>query len=142
MASASTSASISIDNEEDKISHSEVETWSVDSLKEFCRRRGYKCSGAKKELVSRVYVLYNSSIQEEPGVRAQEISRKKDYKSLVNKIHAATNPHLLKTWINEKEGLKMWPPVSYLDIHWFLLENGSVGLTKEALTAYKTGKAF
>ena len=131
-----------VQHSEDKISHAEVETWSMDSLAEYCRRRGFKCTGTKKELVSRVYVLYNSNIQEELGIREQETSRKKDYKSLVNKVHSATDPNNLKKWIGEKDGLKLWPPVSCIDIHWFLSQHDSVGLNKEDLTAYKTGKAY
>lgn len=130
------------DFEEDRISHETVETWGVEELKEYCRRRGYKCSGSKKELVARVYVLYNSNIQEIAGVREEEVSRKRDYKALLNKGKPSTDPHLLKKWIGELEGLKLWPPVSYLDIHWFLQQNGEVGMSREGLTAYKTGKAY
>ena len=126
---------------EDLISYDEVERWSVEALKDFCRRRGYKVTGAKRELVARVFCLYNQEVPEEPTAREQEISRKKDYKSLVNFKYLAPDPIGLKRWQSEKEGLKNWPPVTYIDIHAFLRNNGSVGLTTEGLTAYKTGKA-
>lgn len=127
---------------EDLISHEEVQHWSVEALKDYCRKRGYKVTGAKKELVSRVYFLYNHQVAEQPGAKEQEASRKLDYKSLVNLKFAATDPFTLKRWLGEKEGLKHWPSVTYIDIHWFLKRNGSVGLTDEHLTAYKNGKAY
>ena len=126
----------------DLISYEEVERWSVESLKDFCRKRGFKVTGSKRELVARVYFLYNQEVPEEPTAKQQETSRRKDYKSIVNFKFAAPDPNGLKRWQSEKDGLKIWPPVTYIDIHWFLKNNGSVGLTTEDLTAYKTGKAF
>ena len=135
-------ASSSTDNIEDKYTHAEIEMWSVENLKEYCRRRGHKPSGSKKELVSRTYVLANSNVPVIEGERQKEVSRKKDYKSLYTKGQASPDPIKLKNWIDEKNGLKLWPPVTYLDIHWFMKECGSVGLNREAMTAYKTGKAY
>lgn len=139
MATATTTQDNSVD---DLITHEEVEHWSTEALKDFCRKRGYKVTGLKKELVSRVYFLYNHQVPEEPDAKQQEASRKKDYKSLVNFKYPATDPFSLKRWVGEKDGLKNWPPVTYIDIHWFLRRNGSVGLTDEHLTAYKNGKAY
>jgi len=68
--------------------------------------------------------------------------RKKDYKSLVNARSSTSDPSFLRKWINERDGLKLWPAVSYLNIHMFLQQTGSTGLPKESLTAYKTGKAY
>ena len=133
---------LDIDTEEDIISLEEVQTWSLDALKDFCKKRGYKVTGSKKELVARVYVLYNRRVGEQPGAKQQEASRKADYKSLVNSSFSAPDPFSLRKWIGEQTGIKQWPAVSYIDIHWFLKQNGSVGLSREALTAYKTGKAF
>ena len=48
-----------------------------------------------------------------PEVRQQEALRERDYKSLVNAKHAATYPHVLKKWINEKEGIKLQPSNPY-----------------------------
>lgn len=130
------------EQQEDIISHDVVETWNVDALKDYCRRRGYKVTGSKKELVSRVYFLYNSRISEEPGAKQREASRKKDYKELVNASCLAPDPNTLKKWTDEKSGIKLWPPITYIDIHMFFKKNGGLGLSKEELTAYKTGKAY
>lgn len=127
---------------ENIISHEELETWSVEALKDYCRKRGYKVTGAKKELVSTVFFLYNNRIEEQPGAKQQEASRKKDYRTLVNIKHSAPDPHVLKRWTDEKTGIKLWPPITIVDIHWFMQCNGSTGLTTDALTAYKQGKAF
>jgi len=42
------------------IYHEAIEHWSVDDLQDYCRKQGYKCSGSKNELISRVCVLHNS----------------------------------------------------------------------------------
>lgn len=126
----------------DLITHEEVEMWSLEALKDYCRRRGYKVTGSKKELVSRVYFLYNNETPEQPGAKEKEVTMKKDYRSLFKMRGEAPDPFKITSWIDEKEGIKNWPPVSYVDIHWHMCKNNSVGLSKEAMTAYKTGKAF
>jgi hypothetical protein len=126
----------------DLITHEEVEHWSVEALKDYCRNRGYKVTWSKKELVSRVYFLYNNQVPEQQTIKQQELSRKKDYKELVSSRYPTPDPANIKKWTSEKEGVKLWPPVTYIDIHWFLKNNGSTGLSQEDLTAYKTGKAY
>ena len=110
-------ASSSMDSTADKVTHSEIEMWSVDSLKDYCRGRGYKVSGSKKELVSRAYVLANDNIPEIEDKREKELSRKKYYKGLYTKGLPSSDPVKLKNWIDETNGLRLRPPVSYLDIH-------------------------
>lgn len=128
--------------EQDKISLEEVETWNIESLKDYCRKRNFKVTGSKKELVARVYVLYNNGVEEEPTAKEQEISKKKDYRAIYMQTVAAPDPLKLEKWLNEKEGMKFWPPITYVDIDLYMKQKGSVGLSSEGLTAYKTGKAF
>lgn len=130
------------DDANDLISYEEVETWSIDALKEYCRKRSFKVSGSKKELIALVYVLYNNNVPEEADAKEQEASNRRDYKSLFMCGIPAPDPHRLKTWMGEKEGMSLWPPISYVDIEMFMQKNGSVGLSSEGLTAYKTGKAY
>lgn len=125
----------------DLIRLEEVQTWSTDSLKEYCRKRGYKVSGTRSELCARVYFLYNKNTPEEPTLKEQEISKKKDYKTLLSIGTRTTDPNKLKTWISELDGIKKWPPVSYTDIVKFITKQGH-SLSGDALTSYKTGKAF
>lgn len=129
-------------SDSDLISHEMVESWTIEALKEFCKLRGYKCTGTKKELVSRVYFLYNNQTPELPGTKEVEMSKKKDYQKLHNMFHSSPDPLKLQKWISEQEGMRSWPAISYVDIDWFMRQNGSVGLTREVMTAYKTGKAF
>lgn len=121
--------------DDELITHEVVETWSLDSLKDYCRRRGYKVTGAKKELVSRVYFMYNDpdKYPELPDAKQQEASRKKDYRNLFEARETTQDPFKIKVWKNEKEGIANWPPVSYVDIDCFIRQNDSVGLPKEAM---------
>ena len=100
--------------EEDIITHEEVEMWSLEALREYCRHRGYKVTGSKKDLVSRVYFLYNEKVPVEPGIKEQEISKKYNYKEIY------LMKFKMKVWISEQEGIKHWPPVTYIDIDIFL----------------------
>ena len=97
------------DDANDLISYEEVETWSIDALKEYCRKRSFKVSGSKKELIARVYVLYPNNAPEEADAKEQEASNRREYKSLFMCRIPAPDPHQLKTWMGEKEGMSLWP---------------------------------
>ena len=125
----------------DLISLTEVETWHTDALKDYCRRRGFKCSGNRRELCSRVYTLYNAKIQEIPDLREQEISKKQDYMTLFRIGCPAPDPNKLKSWLGEDDAMTKWPPISYFEIHKFITKLGH-SLSDNALTSYKTGKAY
>lgn len=125
----------------DLISLEEVNMWSTDALKEFCRKRGYKVSGTRAELCSRVYVLYNNPTPEEPGAKEIEASRRTDYKKIYQTGSTSTDPLKLSKWISEKDGMKMWPPVSFVEVVKFINKHGH-SLASETLTSYKTAKAY
>lgn len=125
----------------DLIRMEEVKTWDTDALKEYCRKRGYKVSGTRAELCARVYFLYNNNTPEVPTLKDQEVSRKLDYKKFLNTGTPTPDPKHLRKWLGEKEGIHKWPPVSYTDIVKFISKLGH-SLSGDALTSYKTGKAF
>jgi hypothetical protein len=62
--------------DDDLMTHTEVETWSTEALKAYCRKRELKCRGSRKELVSRVYTLYNAEVPEVPAAKEQGLSKK------------------------------------------------------------------
>lgn len=126
----------------DIISLDEVDMWTTDSLKDFCRRRGHKVSGTKSELRARVYCLYNQQIPEDPTAAEQILSKKQDYKQLYSAGPGYdVDPARLKLWLSEKEGMSQWPPTNYVDMVKFIQKNGC-SFSKAALTSYKTGKAY
>lgn len=125
-----------------QVSIEDFEMWSLDALKDYCRKRCFKVSGSKKELVARVYVLCSSNVPEQPSARDEEASNKRDYKTLHMAAIPAPDPHKLQKWVGEKDGIRCWPPITYVDIDVYMRKHGSVGLTTEGLTAYKTGKAY
>lgn len=128
---------------EELISMDEVKTWSIEALKDFCRKRGFRCTGSKQDLIARVYVLFNEpTIKEIPGAKEQETSRKQDYKTIVNAGLKAPDPlKITNGWIGTDNGLKLWPPLSIVELSMFLIKNG-VTLTNDTLTSYKTGKGY
>lgn len=126
----------------DLISLAEVKLWNVEALKDYCKKRSYKVSGTKEELCARVYFLYNKEVPEDPTVAEELKSRKLDYKSIYSTGSGYfVDPDRLKKWQTEKESMSKWPPVSYIEISRYIQLKGC-SITKEALTSYKTGKAF
>lgn len=128
--------------EDDLISLNEIKMWTVDALKDYCKKRSYKVSGTLEELQARVYVLYNKRVPVDPTAAEEARAIKSDYKKLYEEGPGySANPERLQAWINEKNSINSWPPVSYVDICKFIQKKGC-SLTKEALSTYKTGKAF
>lgn len=79
----------------------------------------------------------NNRIPEIEGEHEKNLSNKKHYVGLYTKGLLSTDPVKLDK-LDEKT---LWPAVSNSDIHWFMREHGSVGINRETVTAYKTGKA-
>ena len=88
-----------------------------------------------------VLVLYNQQTPEEPGAKEKEASLRTDYKKLYQTGSNSSDPHKLRKLIGEKDGMKTWPPVSFVDIVKFLNKHGHY-LAFETLTSYKTGKGY
>lgn len=128
--------------ENDLITLDEVKLWKLDALKDYCKKRGYKVTGTREELCARVYFLYNKETPEDPTAAQVERAQKHDYKKLYSEGPGAiSNPDRLKKWIPEKDSMKHWPPISYIDICSFVQRHGC-SLSKEVMTSYKTGKAY
>lgn len=66
------------------------------------------------------------------------MTKRKDYQSILAR---GTDPTRLQKWLGEHEGMRQWPPVSYMDIADFTYRNGSA-VSKETMTSCKTGKSY
>ena len=62
--------------EKQQISLDEIQTWSTDALKDYCKRRACNISSTRHEMYARVYYLQNNSVQEELSLKEQDISKK------------------------------------------------------------------
>ena len=127
--------------EKQQISLEEIQTWSTDALKDYCKRRACNISGTKLELCARVYYLSNNSVPEEPSLKDQEMSKKAAYKSLLTTGTKTADPNKFKAWIGEQDGISKWPPLCYNEIVRFIGKHDS-SLSGDALKSYKTGKAY
>ena len=56
----------------------EIKTRDTEALKDFCRKRGYKVSGTRDKLSTRIYLLYNNKVPEESSAKDKEASQKAD----------------------------------------------------------------
>jgi hypothetical protein len=128
--------------EKDLITLEEIKLWTTDALKEYCRRRGYKVTGTRDELCARAYFLYNKEVPENPSDTELDRANKKDFQKLYSTGPGTpVNPDRLKKWEHQSESIKLWPPISYVDISVFVQKYGC-SLSKELMTSYKTGKAY
>ena len=126
----------------DLITLEEVKIWTVEALKDFCRKRGFKVSGSKEELAARVYCLYNQQVPENPSAAEELLANKRDYQDIYKEGPGTPNdPARLKAWHGEKEAMSKWPRTNFVDLGLFLNKKGC-SLNKEVLSAYKTGKAY
>jgi len=50
----------------EELSYAELQTWGIDALKDYCRKRNLKVSGTKAELVARVFAASEIRIPIEP----------------------------------------------------------------------------
>lgn len=140
----------------------EIQLWKVPALKDFLRVRGLKTTGRKAELQALVYSTVQFGVAVKPNEIEEDRSRSLQYAALLQ--YDGTNlPDPLvdlnnDSWLNEKEGVKHWPPVSYFEIaEWLLCEapcvsnpsisskkaiNKPASLHQRLLTDYKEGKAY
>lgn len=129
-------------------SYEEIETWKVDALKLYCRRRNLKVSGSKRELVARVFAASEMKIQVQP-TSEELVARTESEKAKLLKTSEGTNlpdPSSLKDgWQDEKSGITSWPPTNLSDITIYLMEDHpgkDIDLKKRVLNEYKEGKAY
>jgi len=50
----------------EELPYAELQTWRIDALKDYCRKRNLKVSGTKAELVARVFAASEMRIAIEP----------------------------------------------------------------------------
>ncbi|KAL3885237.1 hypothetical protein ACJMK2_025325 [Sinanodonta woodiana] len=113
---------------DDNLSFDTIETWKVDSLKVFLKKRGLSTVGTKKELVARVFVASEQKLplvatQEEPSQHLNSEPHKV-WNSLLFKIDAAwksglTNPactSVESNWDKPKTKFAMIQPIRVKDI--------------------------
>lgn len=141
----------------------EIRHWNVNALKDFLRIRGLKTRGLKAELQALVYSAVQFGYEVKPSEVEEDRSRSASYAELLNiKGKRIPDPlvDLKDNWIPEKEGVKLWPPVSYFEIaEWLLSEAPCTSvpskskcktgdqtrpksLQERLLSDYKEGKAY
>ena len=124
-----------------------VETWTVAAMKSYLRKRGLQLTGVKKILAARVYVAWELGIPLLPT--AEEISKeKKEHMDKLVSTIEGKMPHpnsLSNGWLDEDQGMSLWPPTMIQDIAVFLDRNSPArqhGFTERLLSDYKEQKAF
>lgn len=126
----------------------ELETWKVEALKLFCRKRGLKVSGRRNELEARVFAASEMGILIAPT--AEELVKKTELEKakllMVSAGIKLPDPNSLETgWLDETNGIESWPPIYLSDITIYIMKDHpgkDVDLHKRVLNEYKEGKAF
>ena len=133
-----------------ELSLEEVNTWKVDALKLFCRKRNLKTSGSKAELVARVFAATEMGIQEQAQAKDLVcIAESERAKLLLTPKKGTKLPdplvELKDGWLGEDTGLTSWPPIFLSDITKYLMADHpgkDVQLHERLINEYKEGKAY
>lgn len=117
-------------------------SWKIEALREFLGKRGLAKDKPKRELAALAYSAYSMRLPELPSSKKQQEIRNIEYKSLLS-VDKTTIPDpfsLHERWINERDGMKSWPPIFLTDIVEYAgMSNSNVSMSK-FLQEYKLGK--
>ncbi|XP_071121974.1 uncharacterized protein [Mytilus edulis] len=119
-------------------------TWKVSALREYLTKRGMTKDGTKSELAALCYSASVLKIEVVPSSFEIIKNNKLDYQNLL-KINGQILSDPLQihdNWLDEKNGMKKFPPVYISDIIKYLSEKNTSGKMKEILQDYKIGKAY
>ena len=133
------------DSDDDVKSVDYFKKWTVKSLREFIRVRGYSTTGNKETLVALAFGLYSVNAPIQPTAIESAESKASDYLSRLT-VDGTKLPdpltELRDGWIGESVGMKKWPPTMYWDVCNFLGYATTGDLTKRLMSDYKDGKAY
>jgi len=132
---------------EDNLTLDSVETWTVAALKEYVKKRGLPVSGTKKVLAARAYVAWELQLPVLPTPE-QVAEEKRLHMERLLKTPEGDQPHpdsLTDGWLDEDQGMSLWPPTMIQDIAVFLDRHSPArerSFTERLLSDYKEQKAF
>ena len=99
-----------------------VETWTLANLKEYVKKRGLPVSETKNVLAARAYVAWELQLPLIP-MPATVAKEKRDHEERLLKTPEGDKPHpdnLKYGWLDEDQGISLWPPTMIQDIAVFL----------------------
>ncbi|KAJ8302445.1 hypothetical protein KUTeg_018841, partial [Tegillarca granosa] len=112
-------------NVDQDISLDELSTWKLDSLRSFLCRRGLSTDGSKAELTALCYAAAKMKISVKLSGEDYLKQIEKDYMDILT-LESLILPDPLKLcdgWVDETDGISVWPPVFLSDIANFLMAN-------------------
>jgi len=129
---------------EDDLTLEIVETWTVEALKQFERKRGRPVSGSKKVLAARAYVAWELKVAVLPTLEVQKLEHTRQLLQTSDGVmpHSDT---LTAGWLDEDQGMSLWPPTMIQDIAVFLDRHAPVrehAFTQRILSDYKEQSIF
>ena len=107
---------------EENLTLDRVETWTVAALKEYVKKRGLPVTGTNKVLAARAYVAWELQLPVLP-TPAQVAEEKRLHMERLLKTPLGDQPHpdsLTDGWLDEDQGMSLWPPTMIQDIAVFL----------------------
>jgi len=122
----------------------------IPALKHFVSQRGLAVSGNKATLAARAFAAYEMQLPLQPSALQREVILEQEYKELLCLEDGTQLPDPFtipaSQWIDEKAGMKHWPPIMIQDISVFVQMHDTVvdkiALSKRLLSDYKDQKAY
>ena len=130
-----------------QLSFDEINTWRMDALKHFLKKRGLKVSGKKEELVAHVFAAAEQNMPVCLDAASRVAQMQCERESLLKTPEGVLpDPSELHNgWIGELNGMTKWPPILLSDITLYIMKDhpgNDISLQKRLLNEYKEGKAY
>ena len=131
----------------EQLSFDEINTWRMDALKHFLKKRGLKVSGRKEELVARVFAAaeQNMPVCLDAASRVAQTQRERESLLKTPEGVLPDPSELHNGWIGELNGLTKWLPILLSDLTLYIMKDhpwNDISLQKRLLNEYKEGKAY
>ena len=109
-----------------ELSYEEVQSWCIDALKTYCRKRNLKVAGSKTELVAHVFAASEMGIPVQPTAEELVVRMEAEKAKLLqapDNIMLPAPPSPQDGWLRENNGITLWPPLLLSDIILYLMED-------------------
>ena len=109
----------------EQLSFDEINTWRMDALKHFLKKRGLKVSGRKEELVFRVFAAAEQNMPVSLDAASRVAQTQRERESLLKTPEGVLpDPsELYNGWIGELNGMTKWPPILFSDITLYIMRD-------------------
>ena len=131
----------------EQLSFDEINSWRMDPLKHFLKKRGLKVSGKEEELVALVFAAAEQNVPVCLDAASRVAYMQCERESLLKTPEGVLpDPSELHNgWIGELNGMTKWPPILLSDITLYIMKDhpwDDISLQKTSTERVQRGKSL